>query len=252
MKNCDEMVNSLLERREQYAAKQKRKRRALTRTITSMCCVCLVTLLGFGMWRGGFFNITPPTQTIEDAVYPGVKDAFDESKGEPAENPTVNNKIIVHRIDGLSSDRYKLDVDLAANDFVVMDRVQLNEYYGLNVFPMVPGDLKEWEDQQFGVYKKDGGFGDVYWDATVLNYSNEDFSRAVNVELQKDALPLCDYAFFHTIEEKSIINKIEVAIGRSDEGYYYAQFMYQNVGFQIIADGLTQDEFVAVISSLIQ
>ena len=28
MKNCDEMVNSLLERREQYAAKQKRKKKS--------------------------------------------------------------------------------------------------------------------------------------------------------------------------------------------------------------------------------
>lgn len=53
-------------------------------------------------------------------------------------------------------------------------------------------------------------------------------------------------------QEKSIINNLEVAIGHSATGYYYAQFMYQNVGFQVIADGLTQDEFVAVISSLIQ
>ncbi len=44
MKSCDEMVNSLLERREQYVAGQKRKRKVLTRTVTSLCCVCLVAL----------------------------------------------------------------------------------------------------------------------------------------------------------------------------------------------------------------
>lgn len=59
MKNCDEMVNSLLERREQYVIKQKRKRTMITRTATSMCCVCLVALLGFGMWQGGMLELNP-------------------------------------------------------------------------------------------------------------------------------------------------------------------------------------------------
>lgn len=53
MKNCDEMVNSLFERRDRYAAEQKRKRKMLTRTATSMFCFSLVALLGFGIWRGG-------------------------------------------------------------------------------------------------------------------------------------------------------------------------------------------------------
>ena len=92
----------------------------------------------------------------------------------------------------------------------------------------------------------------MYCDLQALNYSNEDFSRTVNVEVVKDGLPLCDYMLFEENKEKSIINNLEVAIGHSATGHYYAQFIYQNVGFQVIADGLTQDEFVAVISSLIQ
>ena len=51
MKNCEEMVNSLLERREQYLAEQKRKRKVMTSTAASIYCVCLVALLGFGMWQ---------------------------------------------------------------------------------------------------------------------------------------------------------------------------------------------------------
>lgn len=65
MKNSEEMVNSLLERRDKYAAEKKRKRTIITRTVTSMCCVCLVALLGFGMWQGGMFDTTPPA-TLED------------------------------------------------------------------------------------------------------------------------------------------------------------------------------------------
>lgn len=60
MKNCDEMVNSLLERRDRYATEQKRKRKVITRTVTSMCCVCLVALFRFGVPESGLFDTTPP------------------------------------------------------------------------------------------------------------------------------------------------------------------------------------------------
>lgn len=73
MKNCDEMVNSLLERRERYVTEQKRKRTMITRTVTSMCCICLVALLGFGMWQGGMFDATPPV-TSNDSINSGEKD----------------------------------------------------------------------------------------------------------------------------------------------------------------------------------
>lgn len=73
-----------------------------------------------------------------------------------------------------------------------------------------------------------------------------------NIEIKKNSVPVCDYGFLEATEEKSIINNVEVAIGHSADGYYYAQFLYHNVGFQIVAKGLTQDEFVSIISSLIK
>lgn len=73
MKSCDEMVNSLLERRNQYIAEQKQKRKVLTRTVTSICCVCLVVLLGFGVWKGGMLNDQPPT-TLDDSINISEKD----------------------------------------------------------------------------------------------------------------------------------------------------------------------------------
>ena len=251
MKNCDEMVNSLFERREEYVAQQRKRRKVVTCTITSMCCLCLVALLGFGVWKVGVFD-TSSQQTTQDTLYPGIKDNFDESKGESPDHSAANNKIIIHQVDTISEDRYKIDIDIKENDFVVMDKDGLNQYYGTNIFPSVPDDVQEWENQHLGIYRENSGTGEVYWDSQVLNYSNKNFSRNVNVEIDKNALPLCDYLFFEETEEKSIINNIEVAMGQNAGGYYYAQFMYQNVGFQIVADGLTQDEFVAVVSSLIK
>ena len=39
MKNSEEIVNSLLERRDRYVTEQKKKKTIITRTVTSMCCV---------------------------------------------------------------------------------------------------------------------------------------------------------------------------------------------------------------------
>lgn len=167
----------------------------------------------------------------------------------PAVDPAANNKIIVRQIDVLSAD--ESSVTLSSADYVVLGGEELNEYYGINIFPTVPEDIKEWEDQQHGVYKANGGTGEVYWDGTILNYSNEDFSKTINVEIEKDSLPLCDYVLLAADEEKSIINNVEVAIAQSENGYLYAQFVYSDVGFQLTAKGLTQEEFVDVISSLI-
>ena len=114
MKNYDELTNDLLERRDRYVADQKKKRKRVMGVATSLCCFCLVALLGFGMWQGGMFNTTPPDQTLEDALYPGIKDNFDESRGESPDDPAANNKIIINSIDGISADR--MNINLHGND----------------------------------------------------------------------------------------------------------------------------------------
>ena len=66
MKNCEEMVKSLLERRDWYNAEKRRRKKAIiTRTAASMCCICLAALLGAGLWKDGAFNIAPAEQTPE-------------------------------------------------------------------------------------------------------------------------------------------------------------------------------------------
>lgn len=250
MKNCDEMVNSLLERREQYVAEQKRKRRIITRTATSMCCVCLVALLGVGIWQSGMFGTTPPVQSMEDALYPGIKDNFDESKGESPDNPAANNKIVINSIEGVSAD--KMNINLLETDFVELTRDEMIAYYGVDYVPTVPEDITAWEDERSGIYKRNGGSGEVYWDADILNYSNEDFTRTVHLEVDNGNNVLPDYFFFKGTEEKSVINNVFVLIGLSENGYYYADFTYKDIGFHINAKGVTEDEFVAIITSIIE
>ncbi len=244
MKNRDEMANSLFERRDRYVAEQKRKKTIVTRTAISMCCVCLVTLLGLGLHKGN--------QALEDALYPGIKDTFDESKSESPDTPDANNKIVINPIDDVSVDR-KMNICLFGDDFVEMTQDEMIAYYGVNYFPEVPSDIKAWEgNEQSGIFKRDGGIGEVYWDTDILNYSNEDFTRNIHLEVDKGSNVLQDCFCFDGTEEKSIFNNIEVLIGLTDNGYYYAEFMYNGVGFLINANGVTEDEFVAVITSLIK
>ncbi len=51
MKSSDEMFNSLMERRDRYAAGQRRRREMIVRTVTPLCCLCLAAALGVGIWR---------------------------------------------------------------------------------------------------------------------------------------------------------------------------------------------------------
>lgn len=237
MKNCDEMVNSLLERRDRYTAEQEKRRKILTRTVTSACCACLAVLAGFCVYKA----YAAPEQS--DVPYPSG--TIDEINGEP---PT-NDKIVINQIDRVSEDKFS-NICLFWDDFAAMDKEELNDYYGVNIFPAVPDDIKEWEEQNLGIFRRNGGRGEVYWDGLAINYSNEDFSRSVTVDVVKGE-PFCDILLEEALQ-KSTVNGIETALAQSDDGYYHAQFKYRGVGFSVLAKGLTQDEFVAVVQSLIK
>lgn len=246
MKNYDEVTNSLLERRDRYITEQNRKRKRIMGVATSLSCVCLVALLGFGMWQGGR---TLPEQELNDAIYPGIKDHFDERNGESADNPDANTKIVVHSIKDISPGN--MNIGLLIVDFVEMTCDEMKEYYGVDYVPDIPGDIKPQEGERSGIYKRDGGTGEVYCDSNILDYANEDFTRTVHLTVSKGNLPWVFGLYFNSNEEKSVINNIEVMIGRTESGYY-AEFMYKNVGFILNASGVTQDEFVAIIKSILK
>lgn len=259
MKNYNEMANDVLRRIEEHKTIQRNRRRTISRIVTPLCCFCLVAVLGFGMWHGGMFGTTPPAISGEQTL------SGDNSNNNPNESTSPNNnqqnqdgqtdvpnnnKIVINSINGISAD--KMNVALMGDDFVEMTREEMITYYGVDYIPDVPADIKAWEDERSGIYKRNGGTGEVYWDADVLNYSNEDFTRSVHVEVDKGSYVLQDYLFFKGTEEKSIINNFEVLIGLSENGYYYSEFMYNGVGFCIDAEGVTEDEFVAIIASIIK
>ena len=94
MKNYDELTNDLLERRNRYVTDQKRKRKTVISVATSLCCVCLVALLGIGVWQGGMLNSQSPI-SLDDSTVIGEKDyinpdGFDNSLSSNGENISVS------------------------------------------------------------------------------------------------------------------------------------------------------------------
>ena len=248
MKSYDETTNNLLERRDRYVTEQKYKRKKVISIATSVCCLLVITIIGLGVWQSELFV---PDRTSDDALYPGVKDYFDESKGESSDNPSANNKIVINTMDVVYDNR--MDIALIGDDFVAMTLEEKIAYCGVDFVPEVPADIKPWPDHdQCGIYKRNGGTGEIYWDTEILNFSNEDFTREVFLEVDKGSKVFVDWCYFDGTEEKSIINNHEVLIGLSENGYYYSEFMYKEVGFLLHAEGVTKEEFVAIIMSIIK
>ncbi len=95
MKNYDEVTNDLLKRRHRYVAEQKKKRKRVMGVATSLCCFCLVALLGFGMWRGILFDSEQPI-VLDNSVNTGEPDYIDEIieqtlQDQGSQTPSTNN-----------------------------------------------------------------------------------------------------------------------------------------------------------------
>ncbi len=257
MKTYDEMVNSLLARRDSYTAEKNRRRSLLIRTASSMCCVCLVALLGFGILQSGN-HANPLEQTPPSNADPAVADTPDESHStnapptsETQSSPVTDGVIRIQKVEELPDFPKQMMIALMCDDFIRMSREQINAYYEVNIFPTVPSDLREKEEQTFGIFRRKST-GEVYWDGNKIHYGNSDDSRAVNVNIDKDCVPFDFWNIFDDVQTRSVINNTEVGIAQTSCGDFYAEFLFGGVGFRIVTTGLTEDEFLHIISSLLQ
>lgn len=151
MKNCDEMVNSLLERREQYEADKKRKRKMLTRTLTPICCVCLIALIGFGAWQGGMLSIFNEDNglTAEDAIYPGTKDWYGpgESENENSQSNGGDQSIVTQ--DQMSGVAEETD---SAKQLCYVNKIENIASSALAYLDPAKHHTEEWDDNKVASY----------------------------------------------------------------------------------------------------
>lgn len=234
MKDHYQLAAELLQYRDEYEAKQRKKKLyAVWICAAVLCCGAVLAAAGHAVSRS-----PKPAETT-----------FTETATES------RNIININRVSAALGDNgRKMNICLGVDDRVELDADGMNAYCGTNIFPEVPSDLTAWQEQEKQcIYKRDGGVGEVYYDTFILNYSSEDGSRTVNLECSKGKYPFNCVAIWSDDEniKKSVINGENVTlIYDGDMGIYYSEFMHNGVGFRIIAENLTSDEVVNVVSSL--
>lgn len=256
MKTYNEMANSALQRIEEHEKMQRNRRKLIAKTVVPVLGIGVIMAAGIAMRQVGKTQGNEVnSDNLKLTAQAGEGNSDNTGVTASKENAIDNaDKIIINDIDGVEAD--KMNINLSADDYVKMTVSELNDYYGMDIFPTVPSDLVSWDKADdfngYGIWRRDGGTGEVYWDQSVLNYSNTDFTRSVNVEVAKGQLPVMDFGVSETEAAKSVISNTDVYLGRSELGYFQARFICNDTGFVITTEGLSQDEVIEVIRSVIE
>ena len=84
MKSYDETTNNLLERREQYLAKQSKKRKHIMRITSVACSFVLVALIGLSIWQPAWLEQMTPSTTNNPGISGEKQPSNDELPGNKA------------------------------------------------------------------------------------------------------------------------------------------------------------------------
>lgn len=250
MKSYEETIASVFDKMETYRANQKRKRKIV---LSAVIPVCLMAVCITGLWIYQAQKADTPNYSLESPTAPVSMDSAVLSTSpvdtDPVTAPAEKiDRIIINPMGDVSEQR--MDIALHTQDEVFMTLEEICEYYGTDIVPEVPENLTRWGNENYRIFKRDNGTGEIYWDQNIQQFSNEDFSRHIYVETAKGRLPFHCCVIYEPENESAVINGVEVAIGLSEYGYYGVWFMYHNTGFCIFAEGVTEEELVNVIRSL--
>ncbi len=277
MKSYDELTNNLLERRDNYVAEKKKKRKIVISATTSLC---LAALIGVGAWQGGMFEATPPEQTVEDALYPGIKDYFDESKGESPDNTDASNSdisndnpsqenqggqisnpqgnsqtvetddpirtmFIINRVNGKVGGA-KLNFDTSEYYSEKKNLTDMSEYFGRdfstlnNLMPDGFQFVGKHETKFF--YKNDGTLA---FDSCHYLYSKGE--QEITIHASKIGVPY-DYMYVMDNPSPSNINGVEITMGGiySEEkpeefDLVFADFSHKGIQYRITVENVPDD-----------
>ena len=223
MKNSEEMVNSLLERRDKYAAEQRNRKKVMKRVITPICCFCLVALLGIGLWQGDFFKSNPP---ISDD--PGISTGQEDAAGKGTNDNVLSNgeftgalPHISGVLDGDSSDADRDGVKVISsyvpkNEIDAKYRIPANGEY-VFTYPLMEA-MKEYGDSvlyNVRIY--------VFEDGTKADDENNYDIKTEVERLDKSGFPVwigedANGQFYYAIKAKK--SQLDNFVASEDYGYF--------------------------------
>lgn len=242
MKTCEQMTADVFRRMEEYTAAQKRKRKIAVRVAVPACCLCFVAAVG--LWLGGG-NVSKDSTANESAMING--NSFYMADAEAILEDSVD-QLNIRQLPEIPQKQTQQNICLLWDDFVPMTDQELCSHFGMDIFPEVPEDLTRWP-QELGLFRRDGGTGEAYWDGVALYYVSADEARSVTVNVLSGAVPPA-FGLWTETQEYSVVAGVQMALAKAENGYY-AEFMYGDIGFCVVTQGLSQQEFVQVLSSIV-
>ena len=277
MKTSEEMTNDVFRRMEEYETKQKQRRKTLKKTAIGIGCAALVAAGGVGVWQSGALrtSVEPAQPIIEQDIQMQVTATTTAAITAAVTTPVTTNPVSTGTAptqtasspaaaatsqtwdDLVQINRMAEPEEVTAyfalmcDDHVIMSEDELAGYYGVRISPTVPVDLTSSDpDASRFIYRREGGTGEVYYDVQHYSFANGDLSRLLTVEAAKST-NLLDYSKLFETGDLSRVHDVDVLIGQSGDGSYFAQFRQGEMQYHVFALGLTPDETVAVIASLI-
>ena len=267
MKNYDELTNDLLERRDRYVADQKKKRKRVMGVATSLCCFCLVALLGFGMWQGGMFDAKPPI-TLDDSINIGDKDYINPDELDNSQTSTPGNN------DSQGNTQTGTEQKFDPADIIwTINRVEgqvsaaplnysTDKYYSerkslTNIAAYLGRDLSKLEvvtSQGFeflGRYETDFYYelnGDVAYDSCVFGYTKDE--KQITIRVSKIGVPY-DCMYMLNNPTVSNINGVEVTVGgvyKADNSgeieLIFADFSHGGLQYRLTIENVPSDDYM--------
>lgn len=98
MKRYDQLTKSLLERRDQYVADRKKRKKQIIGIAAPLGCFLLVAALSFGVWQSGVFQ--PPASMVNDQSLVVMSTALPK---EPLNQQGQNQQSVSSSVPGESS-----------------------------------------------------------------------------------------------------------------------------------------------------
>ena len=232
MKTCEEMVNSLFERREQYRIEQKKRRKQIAKITTSVCCVAIVAFMS--IWYGNRFG----TNATSENSFRG---------SQPIETPTEDH---FHWNTVLKEAHTRLAV--------AFEETTCEEW--LKKFPMkLPEDMSCQFALGYEIDKETAQPTDEVVSGYISGTDTDGNTILLHASFYKEAFKLNRdllYLYFSAVPENIELSKIanhDVFLGTGQGSNEILYAIYNQDGITVMMEfrGKEQDKFPAILRTVL-
>lgn len=254
MKNCNEIANELLTRRNEYVKAKKKKQKAV---ISTASCLCIVALLSFGVWK------YEKTDNVSVEVPKNAVGKSTETTQSVTENGAPEDRIWTFNINEISSVEYGcpryFDPTLYYEEKCTVDETA--EYFGIDLTKLeMPDGLKYSGRDSFTIIKSNDG--KIAEDCAAFHYTDGKDKKAIIYASRVGGA--CNNVYmleteYETMMKNHNLKLISMLVGgmKTDKNlkynnFYVVNFEYNGVKYHIEAENCDTSDYLTSKSALHQ